>query len=90
MQPAAASTTAGFTEPPPLLTTSGLTRIHKKGSRQVRALLEADVEIAQGEYVAITGPSGSGKSTLLSLLGLLDRPTAGSYRTAAREPAPRN
>lgn len=70
-----------------LLSTAGLTRMHRKGARQVRALVDADLTIRRGEYVAITGPSGSGKSTLLSLLGLLDRPTAGSYRLGGHEAA---
>lgn len=68
----------------PLLQASGLTRVHRKGAREVKALLDAGIEILEGEYVAITGASGSGKSTLLSLLGILDKPTAGSYRLAGR------
>src|SRR5690554_5628688 len=70
-----------------LLLTEALSRVHKKGPREVKALLDADIEIREGEYVAITGPSGSGKSTLLSLLGMLDRPTAGVYRLAGRDVA---
>lgn len=68
----------------PLLQASGLTRVHRKGAREVKALLDAGIDILEGEYVAITGASGSGKSTLLSLLGILDKPTAGSYRLAGR------
>lgn len=75
------------TSPLPLLETQGLTRVHKKGARQVHALVGADLRIDSGEYVAITGPSGSGKSTLLSLLGLLDRPTDGRYSVAGRDAA---
>ena len=70
-----------------LLQAQALSRVHRKGAREVKALLDADIEIREGEYVAITGPSGSGKSTLLSLLGLLDRPTSGVYRLAGRDVA---
>lgn len=49
------------------------------GEQTVRALDDIDLDVAAGEYVAITGPSGSGKSTLLNAIGLLDRLTGGSY-----------
>ena len=56
-----------------------ISRTYRLGQVQVNALLAVHVEIQEGEFIAITGPSGSGKSTLLHILGLLDRPTEGSY-----------
>ena len=50
------------------------------GDQMVHALDHVDLTIQSGEFVSIMGPSGSGKSTLLNILGLLDRPTMGSYR----------
>jgi putative ABC transport system ATP-binding protein len=58
----------------------GICREYKVGTELVRALDHVDLTIQPGEYVSIMGPSGSGKSTLLNMLGLLDRPTAGTYR----------
>ena len=49
------------------------------GDQQVSALLDINMRLDAGEYLSIMGPSGSGKSTLLNLLGLLDRPSAGTY-----------
>jgi putative ABC transport system ATP-binding protein len=57
---------------------SGLQKIYGKGSVEVRALDGVDLEIRKGEFVGVMGASGSGKSTLLHLLGLLDRPSAGT------------
>jgi putative ABC transport system ATP-binding protein len=51
----------------------------------VHALDHVDLDIAAGEYISIMGPSGSGKSTLLNILGLLDRPTAGTYVLAGED-----
>lgn len=49
------------------------------GDQQVSALRDINLRLDAGEYISIMGPSGSGKSTLLNLLGLLDRPTSGTY-----------
>jgi putative ABC transport system ATP-binding protein len=50
------------------------------GDQEVAALRNIDLNIAAGDYVSIMGPSGSGKSTLLNLIGLLDRPSSGTYK----------
>jgi putative ABC transport system ATP-binding protein len=57
----------------------GICREYEVGGETVHALDHVDVTIKPGEYVSIMGPSGSGKSTLLNVLGLLDRPTSGTY-----------
>jgi len=49
------------------------------GDQQVAALRDINLSFGPGEYISIMGPSGSGKSTLLNMLGLLDRPTSGTY-----------
>ena len=55
-------------------------RQYHLGSTDVNALNHINLEIDQGEFVALVGPSGSGKSTLLNLLGGLDRPTGGEIK----------
>jgi putative ABC transport system ATP-binding protein len=56
------------------------------GSRiAVRSLTDVDMNVSEGDYVAIMGPSGSGKSTLMHILGCLDTPTSGSYFLKGRE-----
>jgi len=56
-----------------------LCKTYYLGALELPALRDLNLQIKQGEYIAIMGPSGSGKSTLLNLLGCLDRPTSGRY-----------
>jgi putative ABC transport system ATP-binding protein len=58
---------------------TGITRTFLVGGEEVHALREVNLAITKGEYLSIMGPSGSGKSTLLNIIGLLDRPNAGTY-----------
>ncbi len=58
---------------------TGIDRTFAVGDETVRALRSVTLEISRGEYLSIMGPSGSGKSTLLNVIGLLDRPSAGTY-----------
>jgi len=60
-----------------MLITSGLAKTYGMNETAVKALKPTDLEIKEGEFVAIVGPSGSGKSTLLHLLAGLDKPSAG-------------
>jgi putative ABC transport system ATP-binding protein len=55
----------------------GLCKTYRVGEVEVRALVDADLELYRGELVVLVGPSGSGKSTLLNILGGLDVPSAG-------------
>jgi lipoprotein-releasing system ATP-binding protein len=63
-----------------LLRAEGLSKSYSSGSRLVTVFEGLNLEIAEGEMVAIVGPSGAGKSTLLHLLGGLDRPTSGTVK----------
>lgn len=62
----------------PVIELHGVGRTYP-GPPPVHALRPTDLTVSRGEYVAVVGPSGSGKSTLLNVLGLLDRPTDGTY-----------
>ncbi|MGH7859476.1 MAG: ABC transporter ATP-binding protein [Candidatus Binatia bacterium] len=61
-----------------LVKVRGVHKTFVRGSEKIDVLQGLDLEVGQGEFLALMGPSGSGKSTLLNLIGGLDRPSAGS------------
>jgi len=63
----------------PIIQTYGIRKVYGMGDIQLVALDGIDLQIDEGEFVAVMGPSGSGKSTLMNILGCLDRPTEGRY-----------
>ncbi|WIA57967.1 ABC transporter ATP-binding protein [Sphingobium sp. WTD-1] len=63
-----------------LLSLRELSRVYRTDMVETTALDAIDLDIFQGEFVAIMGPSGCGKSTLLNMIGMLDSPSTGSYR----------
>ena len=65
----------------------GICRDYPVGDQVVHALDHVDLDVEPGEYISIMGPSGSGKSTLLNVIGLLDRPNAGTYELAGKNVA---
>jgi len=65
--------------PAPLIRLRGVTRVYGQGSAEVQALRGVDLDVADGEFLAIMGPSGSGKSTAMNIIGCLDTPSAGAY-----------
>ena len=72
---------------PPLLELTGVSRHYPAGEDRVVALESVSLTVRQGEYLAIMGQSGSGKTTLMNLIGLLDRPSEGSYRVLGQDVA---
>ncbi len=70
-----------------MITTTKLCRRFIVGDTTVHALDHVDLEIGEGEFVAVMGPSGSGKSTLMNILGFLDTPDAGRYQFFGEEVA---
>lgn len=64
---------------------SGVSRTYQKGKEKVEVLHNLDLEIPNGDFIAVMGPSGSGKTTLLNLLGGLDKPTSGTINVGGAE-----
>jgi len=71
----------------PMLMMHDLSRVYRTDMVETTALNAVDLDIHEGEFVAIMGPSGCGKSTLLNVIGMLDSPTSGSYSFAGHEVA---
>ena len=73
-----------------VLKIENLTKIYKLGKREVQPLTNLNLEVKEGEFIAIMGPSGSGKTTLLNIIGCIDKPTSGKiiidYTDVARLP----
>jgi putative ABC transport system ATP-binding protein len=68
----------------PLITLQGVTKVFLTEEVETHALSGIQLQIKEGEFVAIAGPSGCGKTTLLSILGLLDTPSGGEYYLASQ------
>ena len=68
-----------------MLELADIRKAFRFGSVEVEVLKGVDLSVEAGDLMSIMGPSGSGKSTLMNILGLLDRPTSGSYRVGGRD-----
>ena len=66
----------------PLVRVGGVLKFFTRGSERIDVLKGVNLEIPQGEFLALMGPSGSGKTTLLNLMGGLDAPSGGSFEVA--------
>lgn len=62
-----------------LIKLTTINKSYKNGDQELRVLKDIDLEVEEGEFLAIMGPSGSGKSTLMNIIGLLDRSSSGNY-----------
>jgi putative ABC transport system ATP-binding protein len=66
----------------PLVAIRGLTKCYTRGDQVIPVLVDIDLDVYAGDYVALMGPSGSGKSTLLNLVAGIDKPNSGEIRVA--------
>src|SRR5579863_5590609 len=67
-----------------LIEITEVSKLYGFGDATTLALNEVNLSVDKGEFLAVMGPSGSGKTTLMNLIGLLDRPTNGSYQLDGR------
>lgn len=69
----------------PMILCQSLTKVYQKGSTSVTPLKALDLEVPEGEFLALMGPSGSGKTTLLNLLSGIDSPSSGTLKIAGSD-----
>ena len=66
----------------PLVAIRNLTKYYLRGEQVIPVLVDINIDVMAGDYIALMGPSGSGKSTLLNLIAGIDKPTSGEIRVA--------
>jgi putative ABC transport system ATP-binding protein len=66
----------------PLVSVRALTKYYVRGDQVIPVLVDIDLDVAAGDYIALMGPSGSGKSTLLNMIAGIDKPSSGEIRVA--------
>ena len=67
---------------PALVTLRGVSKYYERGDQIIPVLVDIDLDVGSGDYVALMGPSGSGKSTLLNLIAGIDKPSSGEIRVS--------
>lgn len=77
----------GISDKPILIEITEMSKLYGFGDATTVALDDINISIHKGEFIAVMGPSGSGKTTLMNMIGLLDRPTHGSYKINGRDVA---
>lgn len=70
-----------------LIDLSGINKSYRNGDQELQVLKNINLQVEEGEFLAIMGPSGSGKSTLMNIIGMLDRPSCGTYHLDGKEVA---
>lgn len=70
-----------------LIDLSGINNSYRNGDQELQVLKNINLQVEEGEFLAIMGPSGSGKSTLMNIIGMLDRPSSGTYHLDGKEVA---
>jgi putative ABC transport system ATP-binding protein len=73
---------AGDDVRPALVTLRGVSKYYERGDQIIPVLVDIDLDVGSGDYVALMGPSGSGKSTLLNLIAGIDKPSSGEIRVS--------